>query len=662
MKKIYLLCFYLLSTYTNISFSQWTSVGQPDFTISGTSDISMKIKQNGNPVVAYKENGTDSLFVYEFINNSWTKLSNMSITNTRGYQPQLSLDLNDIPHVIYRSLDDSIFVKRWNGVIWENFGSSNGYINKGNNASLKFNLSNEPYVVFSNYSVFGGKCSVMSLTGGVWSYYLSTFVTNFQTIDLDFDISSTNTFYISVINSNGNTLSVYKSDLSAWVLLGTANLAGGAANLTKIRCDTSDIPYLLYRDENMNSTSTMRKWNNTNWELVGNQGFSTTSIGYSDFEFVNNLPTVIFQNGNSRVMQYENGTWTTLGSSFGLSNFHALSVRNDNTLFVAYNNILNGYKLNVKLYCSAETNQTTQAICQGENLQFGSQNLSLSGVYNEVFLNSDGCDSSVTLTLNVNPIYATNQTISICSNDSVVIGNSVYTQSGTYQNIFTSQNGCDSTITTQLIVLTNYETTQNETICEGAEFIYNGDTLTETGNYAYAYQAQNGCDSTHILQITVESAIEPQISEMNGILSTVTLANQYEWIDCNSNTPVMPSQTSNEFSPLSSGSYAVQITINQCNWISDCFEFTHATVDNSNINDFTLFPNPATTYLKLSSVEDKKIESAYIADKLGRIVKILTGFELTEGIDVSSLCNGTYILFILDESQNRHFYPFEIVH
>jgi hypothetical protein len=362
-------------------------------------------------------------------------------------------------------------------------------------------------------------------------------------------------------------------------------------------------------------------------------------------------------------MQYENGTWSTIGSTLGVGNFHALSVRNDNTLFVAHNNILNGYKLNVKLFCQAETNQATQVICQGENLQFGNQNLSVSGVYNEVFLNSDGCDSTVTLTLNINPIYATNQTISICSNDSVVIGNSVYTESGTYQNIFTSQNGCDSTITTQLIVLTNYETTQNETICEGSEFIYNGDTLTMNGNYAYIYQAQNGCDSTHTLQITVESAIEPQISEMNGILSTVTLASQYLWIDCNSNEPVIPSQTSNEFSPQSSGSYAVQITNNQCNWISDCFEFFHAALeDNSNINNFKLFPNPATTYFKLSTIEDTKIETAYIADKLGRVVKILNGSELAQGIDVSSLSNGTYILFLLEESQNRHFYPFEIIH
>ena len=661
MKKVNLILSTLFALLASINFAQWTSVGTPDFTSTNAAEISLVVKQNGNPVVAYRSNGTDSIYAMECITNNWIQLAS-AVTPTTAYQPKITLDQNDIPHVIYRNLNDSIIIKKWNGTSWENFGSASGYVNKGNNAILKFNSLNQPFVAFSNYSVFGGKCSVMTLTGGVWTYYISTFVTNFQADQLDFNIAPDNTAYIIAKNSNGGVVSVYKSDATVWSLVGpTANIANGVANFPKITTDQLNVPYILYGDNAINSAATVRKWNGLNWELVGNQGFSVTPIGFSDLMIANGIPTVIFQNGSSQVMRFENGLWSTYGNILGLGNSHALAIRNDNTVFAAYNNAYNGYKLNVKKFCTSETAQASNAICQGQTYSFGSQTLNAAGSYSEVFSNSDGCDSLVNLSLTILPTYSFNQSISLCDGESLQIGNSTYAQSGNYQTILTSQAGCDSTINTQLTILNTQETSEQHTICEGNNFVYNGDTLTLENDYIYVFQGQNGCDSTHTIQLIVESALNPIITEVDGVLTTSTLGDNFQWIDCTGNLPISGAIT-NEFTPTNDGNYAVEVTNNQCTWMSDCFTFS--TVSTSQINEddaYSVYPNPAINTISLKIPNGKSIKSIILVDELGRMIKKFDESEIYNQLNISDLENGFYFLRIEKTDKTTFLVEFQIV-
>ena len=646
MKKVNLILSTLFALLASINLAQWTSVGTPDFTSTNAAEISLVVKQNGNPVVAYRSNGTDSIYAMECVTNNWIQLAS-AVTPTTAYQPKITLDQNDIPHVIYRNLNDSIIIKKWNGTSWENFGSASGYVNKGNNAILKFNSLNQPFVAFSNYSVFGGKCSVMTLTGGVWTYYISTFVTNFQADQLDFNIAPDNTAYIIAKNSNGGFVSVYKSDATAWSMVGpTANIANGVANFPKITTDQLNVPYIFYGDNAVNFATTVRKWNGLDWELVGNQGFSVTPIGFSDLTIANGIPTVIFQNGSSQVMRFENGLWSTYGNILGLGNSHALAIRNDNTVFAAYNNVYNGYKLNVKKFCTSETSQATNTICQGQSYNFGSQTLNTAGSYSEVFVNSDGCDSLVNLSLTISPTYSLNQSITLCADESIQIGNSTYSQSGNYQTILTSQAGCDSIINTQLTILSPLVTTEQQTICEGNYLVYNGDTLTIEADYDYVFQAQNGCDSTHTIQLMIENALNPIITETDGVLSTSTLGDNFQWIDCNNNIPINGANT-NEFTPINDGNYAVEVTNNQCAWMSDCYTFSAVSL--AQINEegaYFVYPNPAVNAISLTIPNGKSITSIVIIDELGRMVKKFTKDEINSSLIISDLENGFYSIHI----------------
>ena len=66
--------------------------------------------------------------------------------------------------------------------------------------------------------------------------------------------------------------------------------------------------------------------------------------------------------------------------------------------------------------------------------------------------NVNGCDSTAILNLTINNAVNTSNTVSICSGDSFSVGTSTYNTDGTYTDILTTINGCDSTVTTVLTI------------------------------------------------------------------------------------------------------------------------------------------------------------------------------------------------------------------
>ncbi|OFX28312.1 MAG: hypothetical protein A2033_18900, partial [Bacteroidetes bacterium GWA2_31_9] len=145
----------------------------------------------------------------------------------------------------------------------------------------------------------------------------------------------------------------------------------------------------------------------------------------------------------------------------------------------------------------------TAIICNGDNFVFGTQTLTIAGVYNETFTAINGCDSVVTLTLNVNPIYSEVDSDSITCGASLVFGTQTLTSAGIYNETFASINGCDSVVTLTLSMLPSYATLQSATICNGDSYTFGTQTLTIAGVYNETFTAVDGCDSLVTFTLTV---------------------------------------------------------------------------------------------------------------------------------------------------------------
>lgn len=129
-------------------------------------------------------------------------------------------------------------------------------------------------------------------------------------------------------------------------------------------------------------------------------------------------------------------------------------------------------------------------------------------VGNQLFQVSSGCDSLLVVSVDILPETHTNLSATICENGAYPFGNQILTATGTYEQVLSTTHGCDSVVTLQLEVIPVAHTVLSAAICEGESYFFNGENLTSTGTYEQiATSTTTGCDSTTTLQLTVHPAV-----------------------------------------------------------------------------------------------------------------------------------------------------------
>jgi hypothetical protein len=131
------------------------------------------------------------------------------------------------------------------------------------------------------------------------------------------------------------------------------------------------------------------------------------------------------------------------------------------------------------------------SICEGDSY-FGH---TTSGTYVDVYTGSNSCDSTRTVNLTVKPkTYSVINKI-ICEGQSYL----GYTTTGVYKDTLVNSVGCDSVRTLNLTVNARTFLIINQSICEGQAYLGH----TTTGIYKDTLTNANGCDSIRTLNLTV---------------------------------------------------------------------------------------------------------------------------------------------------------------
>ena len=149
----------------------------------------------------------------------------------------------------------------------------------------------------------------------------------------------------------------------------------------------------------------------------------------------------------------------------------------------------------------------------------------------------NGCDSVVTMTLTVNPIFNVTDEATICASALPYEWNGVtFTEAGTQVATLQTVNGCDSVVTMTLTVNPTYNVTDAATICANLlPYTWNGITFTEAGTQVATLQTVNGCDSVVTMTLTVNAlptvTITGETAICQGESTTLTAAGAttYAW-------------------------------------------------------------------------------------------------------------------------------------
>jgi hypothetical protein len=284
----------------------------------------------------------------------------------------------------------------------------------------------------------------------------------------------------------------------------------------------------------------------------------------------------------------------------------------------------------------------SMTICTGENLIVGSNTYSTTGVYTDVLTNVNGCDSTVTTTLTVSPPISSIQTMTICTGENLIVGSNTYTTTGVYTDVLMNVNGCDSTVTTALTVSPAISSTQSMTICIGENLIVGSNTYTTPGVYTDVLTDVNGCDSTVTTNLTVNQP-NINVTQNNAELTAETLGAVYQWLDCDNNYSPIIGETLQTYSVTTNGIYALRITENGCTDTSICITIENVEITENAFDLIKIYPNP--THGNVTVVNHTKNELIIrLFDLSGREIYSLNTVKNTQTINMAQLSEGTYLL------------------
>lgn len=139
-------------------------------------------------------------------------------------------------------------------------------------------------------------------------------------------------------------------------------------------------------------------------------------------------------------------------------------------------------------------------------------------VYIDSLINSNGCDSIVTLNLSIFNSVTTTENIVACDNYTWAANNTTYSASGTYSNTLTTSKGCDSTVTLNLTINNTTFAQIDTTVVAQYLWPQTGITYTNTGAYIDTTTNSKGCDSIVQLNLTVIPPLAVNICATDTII------------------------------------------------------------------------------------------------------------------------------------------------
>jgi hypothetical protein len=123
------------------------------------------------------------------------------------------------------------------------------------------------------------------------------------------------------------------------------------------------------------------------------------------------------------------------------------------------------------------------------------------------FARAGRCDSIVITNLTIRPTSSRTQTRRICPGGYVVVATHVYTSAGVYTDTFRNYVGCDSVLTTNLIMDTVPIYRQSVSICgSGTGVTVGSSTYYDAGVYTDIISLAGACDSQVVTTVTVRPA------------------------------------------------------------------------------------------------------------------------------------------------------------
>ena len=151
--------------------------------------------------------------------------------------------------------------------------------------------------------------------------------------------------------------------------------------------------------------------------------------------------------------------------------------------------------------------QLTDTICSGDTLLFGRHVCVDSGFYSQVYTGQQGCDSTINLQLSCMPSYHIVIADTLTAGDYYEVGDTAFRAPGRYRYVMQSLYGCDSLFEISLSCMVQKDTT----VCiTSLPVIWDGHSFITEDSSVFSYTSQSGTDSIVTYTVHIREQAVPQ--------------------------------------------------------------------------------------------------------------------------------------------------------
>jgi len=330
------------------------------------------------------------------------------------------------------------------------------------------------------------------------------------------------------------------------------------------------------------------------------------------------------------------------------------------TLAMSHMSIIPGPSCDTLITTTVNVNATysvydTVAVCSGGTYTFPDafvlSNITSPAFHTSTFQTIAGCDSLINTLVNVSQPSAFAETVELCGGGSYTFpdgSGQVISVQTVYVSTLINAAGCDSLVTTTVNVPPIYAMVDSASICSGDSFTFpDGATITNITStliYTSALSSINGCDS--VITTTVDIiGVDTMVAMSNETLTANASGAMYQWLDCGNGYAPMVGDSGQSFTATVNGSYALAITQNGCTDTSGCFVILSTGIEANGMSVVVVYPNPANDqlFVNTGNVSSGTME---LIDVTGAVVRRVQFTGNVFAVDLSDLASGIYFVGI----------------
>jgi uncharacterized protein (DUF2249 family) len=184
-----------------------------------------------------------------------------------------------------------------------------------------------------------------------------------------------------------------------------------------------------------------------------------------------------------------------------------------------------------------------------------------------------------------------------------------------------------------------------------------------TGVYSDTISGTNGCDSILSISLVINTPADTTVTVSSTSLTANLVNATYQWLDCDNLLSPVSGANNQNFAPLVSGNYAVEIqTIDGCKDTSSCFQVLLTNIDDEvkNVGNRPLVgPNPCSGPLDIDLTYQSEISKVTIRSILGVEICSSTFFK-TQKCSIA-LPQNSPLYFVEITNDRNEVYSFKVM-